>query len=47
MKRFYVFVKNKNGVGWKTDSFGTQEEASHFAGLWKAEGREVHIKEMY
>ena len=47
MKRFYVFVRNKNGVGWTTNSFDTSKEAEHFAGLFKAEGREAHIKEMY
>lgn len=44
-KRFYVFVKRDDGVGWKTNRFDTEEEAKHFVGLWIAEGREVHIKE--
>lgn len=47
MKRYFVFVKRTDGKGWKSDSFDTPEEANHFAGLWRAEGREVHIKEMY
>lgn len=29
------------------DIFCDEEEANHFAGLWRAEGREVHLKEMY
>ena len=40
-KRYYVVVDGK------INSFDTQEEAKHFAGLWKAEGREVCIKEMW
>lgn len=46
IKFFYVFVKRDDGAGWKSNKFDIEEEAKHFAELWREEGKEVYIKEI-